>query len=247
MVGSTIVNRTVINITNVNVTNVNVTHIYRNALVTGGVAVVSHSNFTDGTSYHYVAVHPADLRSVSLVKSTVPIVPTRQNLSFTKVEPGHAVVAAPLSPHFARLSAPTKLPPSFDSQQKAIEASNTRVYPTNGASTKLPAGNRIQTKSTGSAPAQGAAPSSAWGRFNANRGGTAAHVDAPVGTGVGARGVGAAAPASPSAKDPWRKFAPANNAYTANPGGATNHPQTVTHHGGAKQKKPTGSKKPGGG
>ncbi len=241
--GPTIVNRTVINITNVNVTNVNVTHIYRNALVRNGVAVVSHANFTDGTSYHYVAVRPEDLRSVSLVKSAVPIVPTRQNLSFTKVEPGHAVVAAPVSPHFARLSAPTKLPPSFDSQQKAIEASTTRDYHANGASPKLPAGNGIQTKSTtGSAPSQGGAPSSAWGRFNANRG-TAAHVDAPAGAAAGA-----GAPSNPGLKDRWTKFAPANNVYTANPGGATHHPQSVNpHHGATKQKKPTGSKKPGGG
>ncbi len=238
--GPTIVNRTVINITNVNVTNVNVTHIYRNAQVTGGVAVVSHANFTDGTSYHYVAVHPGDLRSVSLIKNTVPIVPTRQNLSFTKVEPGHTVVAPPLSTHFARLSAPTKLPPSFDSQQKAIEASNARVYHSNGTPTRLPAGNGIQTKSTGSATSQGTGPSTAWGRFNANRG-AAARVDAPAGAGSGA-------PANPNSKDPWSKFAPANNAYTANPGSAAHHSgNTTSRHASVKQKKPSGSKKPAAG
>jgi hypothetical protein len=147
--GPTVVNRTVVNVTNVNITNVNVTHIYRNAAVAGGAAVVTHENFTNGGAYHYVAVRPEDLHSVALVKSTVPVVPTRQNLAFTKVDAEHPVTAAPLSSHFERLAAPSNPPPSFDKQRLAVQATTQHAY------------------HMSSSPGIG---SSAWDRFNSGHG-----------------------------------------------------------------------------
>lgn len=206
------VNRTVV----YNVTTINITRVYRNATVAGGVAVVSHANFTDGSTYRYVGVHPEDLHSVSLVKNSVPIVPTRQNLAFTKVDEGHSVVAAPLSPHFQRFAQPSKLPGSFDAQRSAIETAT-------------------RSKNQGSGSPGGA--SSIWDRFNASRG-TQAHGATPATTDNAAR---------LNANDPWSKFSPKNNVYTANTyaSGRNNRNQNG-RHAGSKQK-PTNSKKPGGG
>jgi hypothetical protein len=218
--GPRIVNRTVINVTNINVTNVNITRVYANARIAGGVAVVSHQNFTNGTAYHYILVHQTDLRSVALVKSTVPVVPTRQNLAFTKVNAGHSLAAAPLSPRFQKFAAPEKLPPSFQTQRTAIQTATSHLTPPShlNASGKYNAG------------------SSAWDRFNAGREGpaganqggalNASHLNAPVSAG----------------KDPWSKFRPENNRYTSKTYGAASHASSHQHHasknasgGGGKQ------------
>jgi hypothetical protein len=112
------------NRTFINVTTINVTRIYRNTTVVNGVAVVSHDNFTNGGAYRYLTVRPGDLHSVALVRGTVPVVPTRENLSFTKMDSQHPIAAAALSSHFEKFPAPEKLPPSFDEQRTALNTSN---------------------------------------------------------------------------------------------------------------------------
>jgi hypothetical protein len=203
-------NRTVV----YNNTTINITRVYRNAAVSGGIAVVSHANFTDGTSYHYVAVHPQELHTVSLAKNTLPIVPTRQNLSLTKTDGGHSVAAAPLSPHFQRMSAPAKLPSSFDTQRETVQTS-------------------MQHNNSSAPGAFGG--SSAWDRFDSNRG-TKTH---------GAT-AGANAPAhQPNSSDPWSKFAPENNKYITKPSSTSHHGVNEAHH--TKKPKAGGSQKPSGG
>jgi FecR protein len=214
--GPTIVNRRVVNVTNVNVTNVNITNVnitrvYRNAQVAGGVAIVSHDNFTNGGAYRYVNIRPEDLHTVALVKNTVPIVPTRQNLSFTKVDSSHPVIATPLSPRFQKLAAPTNLPPSFDTQRATVQTTTQH----------LNAGYNAH------------AGTSVWDRFNTGRGvqtqGSQPNYANTVHTNQNYY--------HSNPNDPWSKFAPENNMYTAKPTGATHHTATTPH----------GPKKPGGG
>ncbi|HXW51820.1 MAG TPA: DUF6600 domain-containing protein [Candidatus Acidoferrales bacterium] len=203
-------NRTVIN-----VTTINVTRIYRNTTIEGGVAVVSHDNFTGGGAYRYLQVSSTDLHSVALVRGTVPVVPTRQNLSFTKVDADHPVVATPLSSRFDKFAAPAKLPPTFDTQRTAIQT----------ATMHAPGGS--EPGPNGSSP---------WNRFDAARGPATQPMEKPMDTGTTGSGP------HPSTNDPWSKFNPKNNVYTANQGGPKNQ-NTSSHHGG-KQKPSGGSKNP---
>jgi hypothetical protein len=128
--GPAFVNHTTVvyNYTNVtNVTNVNITKYYRNATIPGGVAVVNHERFVNGEPYKYETVTPAQLRNVSLVRSALPVVPTKQNLAFTNN--GHTGSAAPLSSRFATLPAPSKIPPTFVQQRAAVSTVTQHIYP----------------------------------------------------------------------------------------------------------------------
>jgi hypothetical protein len=164
---------TIINNYNVtNITNVNITQVYRNAAVPGGVAVVRGDNFTNGSVYHYVPVHEGDLKNVALVKSTLPIVPTKQTLSFSKAQPNQFAHVTPVSTRFASLPAPAKRPPSFGQQQTAVQTVAQHVYGTNGA------GNGASGSTSTHAAASGST-SSAWGRFD-NTGSKATGGSAPT-------------------------------------------------------------------
>src|SRR5271165_5018577 len=153
------VNRTTVvyNYTNVtNITNVNITKIYRNAAVPHAVSAVSTTNFTNGGAYHYVPVNDQDLHNAALVRSALPVVPTKQNLSYTNWSSGHVASGAPLSSHFSKLPPPKTLPPTFAQQRSTVQTVAQHVYP--GAVTNGTALDKVNTTTH--------APSSAWDRFN---------------------------------------------------------------------------------
>ncbi|MBV8281827.1 MAG: FecR domain-containing protein [Candidatus Eremiobacteraeota bacterium] len=161
--GPAFVNHTTVvyNYTNVtNVTNVNITKYYRNATVPGGVAVVGHEQFVNGEPYKYQSVTPGELHNVSLVRSALPVVPTKQNLAFTTS--GHAGATPPLSSRFATLPAPSKVPPTFAQQRAVVTSVTQHIYPSGvvNAAAHNPGGS-------------GATVSSPWDRFNTGNGAAA--------------------------------------------------------------------------
>ncbi len=130
--GPRYVNRTTVvyNYTNItNITNVNITKIYRNASVPHAVSAVTGTNFTNGGAYHYVPVNAQDLHNAALVRSALPVVPTKQNLTYTNWNSGHVASGAPLSSHFTNLPPPTTLPPTFAQQRSSVQTVAQHVYP----------------------------------------------------------------------------------------------------------------------
>jgi len=234
---------TIINNYNVtNITNVNITKIYRNAAAPGGVAVVHGDNFTNGSVYHYVPVRQDDLKNVALVKSTLPIVPTRQTLSFTKAQPNQFTHTTPISTRFASLPAPANPPPSFHQQQTAVQTVAQKTYGTHGTGSDV----NGSTNTHGTTPGSN---SSVWSRFDSANGTT---------TGSGAPAYHANGQTSEQyhAYD-WSKGGKNTSGGTGGAGGYTNNgagkgnntstgtakskTKTTTHHGssGSGSGKPT--------
>ena len=65
------------------VRNANIVGTFRNASVAGGVTAVSATDFQRGNFRNTVAVDRATLSQASLVRGTVPMTPTNQNLRFS--------------------------------------------------------------------------------------------------------------------------------------------------------------------
>ena len=136
-----------------NITNVNITRVYRNARAPGAIAVVSATNFTSASRYHYVPVRTEDLHSVALVKSALPIVPSQQNVGFATLPAKEQAKLLPISPRFQALPA-VKQPPSFEQQRAAVQAVTQHLYPAMHGTT---------ARGESTVPA---GPSSPWNRFN---------------------------------------------------------------------------------
>ncbi|MBV8365463.1 MAG: FecR domain-containing protein [Candidatus Eremiobacteraeota bacterium] len=159
-----------------NYTNVtNITNIYHNAAVPGGVAVVSHENFTNGGAYHYIPVSSGQLHNVALVRSALPVVPTKQNLAPTTWNNAHAASATVVSSRFAKLPAPAKTPASFTAQQTAVQtavhSAQTTVHTTNSPwdrfNSTAPGGNASTTYHPGNGTGSASVSHSKTGNKNA--------------------------------------------------------------------------------
>ncbi len=160
--GPQFVNRTTIVYNTTNITNVNITRVYRNASAPGGVVAVSSANFTSGEPYHYVPIHTEDLHSVSLVKSALPVVPSRANLGYAKLPPSQLARVAPVSPRFATLPAP-KQPPTFEQQRTAVQTTTKQLYPTMYGGQAAHGGSSSPWNRFGSEAPQGSKPGTAGG------------------------------------------------------------------------------------
>jgi hypothetical protein len=196
-----------------NITNVNITRVYRNAAVPGGVAVVHGNNLTNGSDYHYVPVHADDLKDVTLVKSALPVVPTRQALSFTKGPSNQGTPVTPLSTRFASMPTSHKLPPSFGQQQAAVQTvAGTGAHPSTSGSTSS-AWSRFNN-SNGQTSDQ-------WHAYDWSKGGKNASGDKANGVNVGSAGNGG------------NGGSPNNNGGkgSTSGGGANGKKKTTTHHG----------------
>ncbi len=130
--GSGYNNTNVTNITNVtNVTNVtNITNVYRNAKITGGVTAVSTQHFNQGVFTHPIRVAPAQIHSAHLITSTVPIVPTTQNLRYTTRPVPAAAVARPPNPTLFHGFTATPPPvQTFTQERRQVTTVTQKVYP----------------------------------------------------------------------------------------------------------------------
>ncbi len=128
-------NTSVTNITNIthvtNVTNVtNITNVYRNAAVTGGVTAVSTQHFNQGVFTHPVPVAQTQLRSAHLITSTIPIVPTTENLKYTSRPVPATAVGRPPNPSlfhgFKATPPPVK---SFTQERQQVTTITQKAYP----------------------------------------------------------------------------------------------------------------------
>jgi hypothetical protein len=121
------------NITNVtNVTNItNITNVYVNARVTGGVTAVSTQHFNQGVFTHPIPVAQTQLRSAHLITSTVPIVPTTQNLTYTNKPIPSTVHVRPPNPAIFRGFKTAPPPPvqTFTQARQQTTLVTQKVYP----------------------------------------------------------------------------------------------------------------------
>ena len=143
------------NITNItNITNVNITRVYRNARVAGAIAVVNSAKFSSGAPYVYVPVRSEDLHSVALVKSALPIVPSRQSTGYAAIPASERAKLPITSPRFQKLAA-VKPQPTFEQQRAAVQTVTQHLYPATRTTTIAPP----------AASTAHASPSSPWNRF----------------------------------------------------------------------------------
>ncbi len=109
--------------------NVTIVNVYHNSNAPGGVVGVENGNFANGNFTHLHTLAPIDLRRAEPIRRVLPIVPTANNLAFRP----NAPVARPLEPvaRFEKFRAPvTAQRPTFVQQQRTIESSAVRAYPT---------------------------------------------------------------------------------------------------------------------
>jgi len=207
-----------------NITNVNITRVYRNARVPGAIAVVNANKFTSATPYHYVPVRNEDLRSVALVKSALPIVPSKQNIGYATL-PANERAKLPLtSPRFHAMK-PVKQQLSFEQQRSAAQTATEHLYPSMHETTTAPRASTIH-----------GGPSSPWSRFNGTVTGPRTN---PTDTGPHPNAAGTVQahyhPYAPATNN-W-KFAPSANRYAqqARTPGTKSKPQHTTKHPPANQ------------
>lgn len=190
---TTVVNN-VTNITNVtNVTNIN--H-YHNINAPGGAVGVNNASFARGNFNRVVAVTPEQLRGATPVHGVVPVVPTQQNLAYTRASA--PLPKRPVTASFDRFTAAKRSAPvrPFVEQQAEVKTLAQRQFPEHAATFEhvapsqsaghpLPTAARgittpaqnarhsttpvtIQQRGgTASHPVSASAPSDAWQRFNA--------------------------------------------------------------------------------
>ncbi len=165
--------------------NGTVTH-YRN-LLTNGVTAVGAKRFTEGRFDHPVALGPAEVKRVAIVRGPVPVVPTEANLRFTQrsaAAPQLAVRPALLEKTFAGNATPVRRTP-FEQQRAAIA--------------------NLTTSATHAKPAAAGTVASPWDRF-------AAHGATPVDHPLTSPGAAAkertttGGNAARGASDPWSRF-----------------------------------------
>jgi len=119
----------VTNITNItNVTNVtNITNVYRNAAVPGALTAVSTPHFQAGQFSNRVTLKPAQIRNVQLITSTVPVVPSKQNLQYS-ARP-LAVTTAPNPQRFHSFkTAPAPPAQTFAQERAQVQTVTQKVY-----------------------------------------------------------------------------------------------------------------------
>ena len=225
----------------------NITNIYKNAGERDGVDVVKHDDFENGGKYHYENVHSDDLHDVALVRGTLPVVPTRENLHFNNRENERELEPMRVSSHFADLPKPEHLPPTFEQQRTTVEDATRHVKVTNGNNERsqtfmTPPHVEKGTSGTVMTPphiiSRVPQNNSPWDRFNNSgqqSGGTTMHaphivnrsVDAPVASNQAANGDGHTNIISHSSNSPWDRFNGANQT-SALPRSETHRGQTNT-------------------
>jgi hypothetical protein len=176
------------NVTNV---NVNVTNKYggvhyRNASFTGGVTAVSRANFQSGNFSARVAVTQAEFRSGGAFNGAPPVVPSRANLGFRQGASASVGLAHPLVQRASYAGNPMAVQRTpFGAQRQAVAtAAHVQYTPDERFPVNRPSGfsassarsaDFARPQGQGQAPAAGryeggagtgAAPPSAWDRFN---------------------------------------------------------------------------------
>jgi len=142
---------------------------YRNALVHNAVVGVSVKQFQQGHFEHPVAIAGDQLRRAMVVRGTMPIVPTSDNLRYSARAVSPHVSARPaFSGAFAGSAVPVVRVP-FEQQRRHIATIVAGIAPTARASVTQPSAVR------GAALAPAVSPTSAaatdpWTRFNTSRG-----------------------------------------------------------------------------
>ncbi|HTV75103.1 MAG TPA: DUF6600 domain-containing protein [Candidatus Acidoferrales bacterium] len=91
---------------------------YRNFNAPGGAVWVSQRRFAMGDFSHPTAVSRADLANVSVVRGTLPVVPTEHNLDFG----GRPAAVVTTSDRFSRFSAPVQHVPTFAEERESVRA-----------------------------------------------------------------------------------------------------------------------------
>lgn len=184
---------------NVNIVrNANVAGAFRNAGVANGVTAVSAVDFQRGNFRNTVPVDRATLQSASLVRGTVPMTPTTQNLRFSNrtatVTPGARAGAS--SQRFLGAATPASAARTpFAQQQTAVRSAmngtsavqsraqsagqagfQNRGGPVGAGQSSAPGWQRFEGSSSASAGAAGARPATpANGLSGTPNGGTAAN------------------------------------------------------------------------
>jgi len=241
---TTIVYNNYTNITNItNINNVNVTKIYRNANAPGGVAIVNHENFMNGGQYKYLAVHSNELHNVALVRNALPVVPTKQNLSFNNRDNEHAIGATQVSSRFNKLPTPAQMPLTFEQQranvQTVVKHGEAAPHVNNGRPAATD-GNLHADNGSAHTNTVSRTVTSPWDRFNANvseTSGSTMHaphlvnsaVNAPAATDQAANGAGHTNIIRNTSSSPWDRFNGTNQTAQL-PRGESQLGNSSTHH-----------------